>query len=134
MAQENPSFETGGEKVQVHIDYSKELQDLDDDGNSRSPQGKSFMQKFADARDYPLLLISRNPKVFKSLVYLVLFVLYNAFFIGCIVRYVKNDLDFEWCDELGFLIIITSIVYALLFYHQGSDNQIRLFNRKYNRM
>ncbi len=46
--------------------------------------------------------------------------LYNAYLAGCIYRYVQYDLEWEWCDELGFLLILTAIVYAFLIYYQVS--------------
>lgn len=49
---------------------------------------------------------------------IVAFLLYNAYFIGVIIRYEKYDLAWEWCDELGFLFIITVITYAGLIYYQ----------------
>ena len=48
----------------------------------------------------------------------MLFVLYNAYFIGCIVYHAKENLDWEWCDGMRFLIIITALAYAGLFYYQ----------------
>jgi pyrimidine nucleoside transport protein len=65
-----------------------------------------------------LRYLSEHGQATKIAFYVVLAVLYNAYLIYCIVRYADNDLPLEWCDELGFLIILTIITYVGLFYYQ----------------
>ncbi len=62
--------------------------------------------------------MSEHPKIWKLTLTAVFMVLYNVYLAMCIVRYVEYDLEFEWCNELGFLLILTAIVYAGLIYYQ----------------
>ena len=90
------------------------------------------MAKFAYYRDRPFARMSEHPKIVKGVIYATLFLLYNAYFIGCFVRYVKNDLPWEWCDEFGFLVILTAITYFFMFYYhivvRLESNQIKFLN------
>ena len=40
------------------------------------------------------------------------FLAFHIYLVVCIVYHVKNELNFEWCDGLGFVIIITATTYA----------------------
>ena len=71
-----------------------------------------YMGRFAELRDLPFKYVSQHSRLVSAGIYLILFALYNAFWIGCIVRHVNNDLEFEWCDGIGFLTILTIIVYT----------------------
>jgi pyrimidine nucleoside transport protein len=76
------------------------------------------MARFAEARSLPFKFIARNKKYASWALYATLFVLYNAYWIGCLIRYSTNGLELEWCDGLGFLTILTIIVYT------GSSREI----------
>ena len=53
---------------------------------------------------------------FKLSLKIVLVALYNIYMV-CAIHYHKvNGLDMDWCGGLGFLIIITLIVYISLFH------------------
>ena len=70
-------------------------------------------------RNAPFEYLSRHSNYGKILFSLVFFILYNAYLIGCIVKQVDTDTDittWEWCDGVGFLIILTAIVYIGLLY------------------
>jgi len=86
---------------------------------SKSPYTRAI-NVLVKLRNAPFEYLSRHSNFGKILFSLVLFVLYNAYLIGCIVRKVKSDdtdiTTWEWCDGIGFLIIITGIVYVNLFY------------------
>jgi len=46
-------------------------------------------------------------------------VLYNAYFIACVLyRNRMSQEPYDWCDGVGLLIVITGIVYVGLFYFQ----------------
>ena len=75
------------------------------------------MARFAYYRNLPFKRMSEHPQAVKMTIYAILFALYNAYFIGCFVRYVKNDLPWEWCDEFGFLVILTAITYFFMIYY-----------------
>ena len=82
---------------------------------------KNFFVKVVDvfvtARNAPFIYLSENPVIGKAVIYFSLFVLYNAYLIGCIVKQVQTGpSEWEWCDGIGFLIIITGLVYLGLFY------------------
>jgi hypothetical protein len=48
------------------------------------------MAKFGEMRDYPLKLMSRHSRLLKAAIYAAIFVLYNAFWIGCMARYITQ--------------------------------------------
>ena len=73
------------------------------------------MAKFAELRDYPVQLLAKNSKYVKWAINATIFILYNAFWIGCLSRYITQGTeveDFAWCDGIGFLTILTIIVYT----------------------
>ena len=83
------------------------------------PKGNEYMQAFARIRDAPFVYLASRPRLMQLATYGLLFALYNAYFIGCLVRYIKYDyLDWEWCDGFGFLVIITAIAYTGLAYYK----------------
>lgn len=79
---------------------------------------RDLMQRFADVRDAPFLYMAQHPRTTKLTIYFVLLCLYNAYLFYCIWRYVYYGLEWEWCDGLGFLIILTVLTYAGLLYYQ----------------
>ena len=64
--------------------------------------------------------MSKHPKAQNAVISAVIFVLYNWYLGYCL--YLKKDnggyeiTEFEWCDGLGFLLIITGMVYLGLLY------------------
>ena len=62
--------------------------------------------------------ISDNKTLVYACVYILLAVLYNAYFISCIFYYVNHNLEMDWCDGVGFLIALTIVTYVGLFYFQ----------------
>ena len=58
----------------------------------------------------------KGKKFRKVAIYLVLLAIYNAYLIYATCYQLSNDITIEWCDGLGFLIIITIVVYISLFY------------------
>ena len=54
----------------------------------------------------------------RGLVYVLLAVLYNAYFIASIYRSVDMGIPMDWCNGVGLLIIMTIFVYFGLFYFQ----------------
>lgn len=85
---------------------------------SKSPYGRA-MNGLVRLRNAPFEYLSKNSNYAKIFFGLTLFVLYNAYLIGCIIRQASNDKDittWEWCDGIGFLIIITGIVYINMLY------------------
>ncbi len=86
---------------------------------SKSEMGKyeKFMNVIVSARDAPFVWVSQNGKKSSLFLWALLFLLYNAYLVGCILRFNEsNQSEWEWCDGIGFLIIITSIVYFGLLY------------------
>lgn len=67
-------------------------------------------------------LLSRRlskDKLLRNLIYVVLAVLFNAYFVSCIVYFVNRSVHaIDWCDGVGFLVVITCVVYFGLFYFQ----------------
>ena len=83
---------------------------------------QKIIQAAVQVRDAPFKYLSANPKLQNAIISSVLFILYNLYLGYCIVR--KKDhggyeiTEFEWCDGLGFLIVITALVYLGLLYFQ----------------
>ena len=93
-----------------------------EDFYSKPTKYQKIIQAAVQVRDAPFKYLSANPKVQNAIISSVLFILYNLYLGYCIVR--KKDhggyeiTEFEWCDGLGFLIIITALVYLGLLYFQ----------------
>ena len=83
-----------------------------------APKGNEYMQKFAYYRDLPFKKMGEHSNITKAICIIIFALLYNAYFIGVIWRYQMYDLAWEWCDELGFLFVITVATYAGIFYYQ----------------
>ncbi len=67
----------------------------------------------------PSRLFKGHEKEAKLGLNVLLAILYNVYFFGAVYYYTNNednDKGIEWCEGLGFLIILTVIVYACLFY------------------
>lgn len=77
---------------------------------------QNFVSKLVYYRNLPFEWLAKPSKTRNGLVAFSLFMLYNAYLVGCIWRQVKQELDWEWCDGLGFLIILTGIAYACFLY------------------
>ena len=93
---------------------------MEDESLQKPTKYQKLVTKAVEARDYPFVYLSKNPKVQNTIISVVIFVLYNWYLGYCI--YLKKDnggyeiTEFEWCDGLGFLIIITALVYLGLLY------------------
>eukprot|EP00095_Tigriopus_kingsejongensis_P009513 snap_masked-scaffold624_size122968-processed-gene-0.7 protein:Tk09513 transcript:snap_masked-scaffold624_size122968-processed-gene-0.7-mRNA-1 annotation:"hypothetical protein DAPPUDRAFT_306527" len=109
--EDNSSYDGSMESQrELELDYERDVEEY--------MSQKGVMQKFAYYRNYPFRKIARHPILLKSLIYGIIFLAYNAYFIGVLYRYIKNGLEWEWCDKFGFLIILTAITYAgLIYYH-----------------
>ena len=53
-----------------------------------------------------------------GVVYVLLGLLYNAYFVACIYYSIHNGVPIDWCNGVGLLIIITGISYLSLLYFQ----------------
>lgn len=56
--------------------------------------------------------------VVKSIIYVVIALLYNAYLVASIYYAVHNGHPIDYCDGVGFLIVSTAVVYLGLFYFQ----------------
>ncbi len=54
--------------------------------------------------------------IFKLVVKIVCALLYNVYIAYSIYYHKSNGLELDWCGGLGFLLVITGIVYLVLFY------------------
>ena len=48
---------------------------------------------------------------------MLLFIAFNAYLIGAIVHTSQRGITVDFCDGVGFLIIITALVYTGMFYY-----------------
>lgn len=62
--------------------------------------------------------IANNTQLAWNLAYIILALAYNTYFVASIYYMVSNGIEMDWCDGVGFLIILTSIAYLGLFYFQ----------------
>lgn len=61
---------------------------------------------------------SKRARLTRSIVYIIIALLYNAYFIASIYYSLHNSIPMDWCDGVGFLIVITALTYLGLFYFQ----------------
>ena len=61
---------------------------------------------------------SNNSYLVRIGVYVILALLYNASFVASIYYQIHNGIELDWCDGVGFLIILNAVVYLGLFYFQ----------------
>lgn len=54
----------------------------------------------------------------RSIIYIIFAILYNAYFIASVHYSIRNGIPMDWCDGVGFLIVLTGIIYLGLFYFQ----------------
>ena len=70
-------------------------------------------------RDRLVQLVTEHRDTVKHAVLAVLFALYNAYFILCIyIANNENSGTYDYSNGVGFLIVVTGIVYVGLFYFQ----------------
>lgn len=86
--------------------------------NAKPSNYQKVIQFLVNFRNAPFVFISNHPKEMKMAIQILIFFAYNAYLIGCIWRHATNDdlEEWEWCDGIGFLIIVTGIVYTSMFY------------------
>jgi len=56
--------------------------------------------------------------VVRGVIYIILAVLYNSYFIASVYYSIHNGIPMDWCDGVGFLIVLTGLIYLGLFYFQ----------------
>ena len=61
---------------------------------------------------------SERSALARSVFYIIVAVLYNAYFMASIYYSIHNSIPMDWCDGVGFLIVITGLTYLGLFYFQ----------------
>lgn len=61
---------------------------------------------------------TRRQQLVRGLIYVILAILYNAYFVASVYYSVHNGLPMDWCGGVGLLIILTVISYVGLFYFQ----------------
>ena len=79
---------------------------------------QKFLNLYVEARAAPFTYLEKNPKFANLILSTVCFVLYNAYFIYALIHRHQNNLEWEFCDGHGFLVIVTSIIYFGVFYYQ----------------
>ena len=59
---------------------------------------------------------SNVKRIVKSVAKVVAFLLYNVYIVYAIYHHKSNALVLDWCGGLGFLLLLTGLVYLVLFY------------------
>ena len=71
-------------------------------------------------------LCAKNQTAVHRSTILLVAVVYHAFLIAAIVHFANGSGGgIEWCDGLGFLILITVVVYASLIYQHVARPLLR---------
>lgn len=87
-----------------------DFEDLEFDTNFVTEKIETFNKAVAD-------LIADHQVTLRQICYVIGFILYNVFFFGAIYHFTLSDKsDLQWCDGVGFLIIVTIFVYTIMFY------------------
>ena len=56
-------------------------------------KASNFMKGFAHYRDLPFVYLSERPKLLKGLVSLTILACYIAYFVGCLVRHLRDAIQ-----------------------------------------
>ena len=82
---------------------------------------KSMLEKFLNilviARNSPFVYLSNHPKQANIVLSCTIFILYNIYFVFALTHRADENLEWEFCDGHGFLVIVTAITYVGLFYY-----------------
>ena len=70
-------------------------------------------------------MFAKNQTAVHRSTILLVAVVYHAFLIAAIVHFANGSGGIEWCDGLGFLILITVVVYASLIYQHVARPLLR---------
>ena len=62
--------------------------------------------------------IENNQRITWNVFYIVLALAYNAYFVASVYYMLDKGIPMDWCNGVGFLIILTAIAYLGLFYFQ----------------
>ncbi|ODM92791.1 Solute carrier family 28 member 3 [Orchesella cincta] len=90
-----------------------EFKDLDFDPNSVN----FIVRTIDDFRSDTYNFIVKNRKLVKILAIAIAIILYNAYFVTAIIYNRRNNLEWEWCNGHGLLIVLTGLTYWCLFYY-----------------
>ncbi|TRY80041.1 hypothetical protein TCAL_07561 [Tigriopus californicus] len=89
---------------------NEDFEDLQFETNVVTEKIEAFNKALAD-------FVEDHQVTLRQCCYVIGFILYNVFFFGAIYHFtVASKPELQWCDGLGFLIIITIFVYTILFY------------------
>lgn len=89
------------------------FKDLDYDPKSAN----IFARAIEGIRNLIYNLVVKNKAVVKYAVLATIFILYNAYFITALAYNRRHEIDWDWCDGHGLLIILTALLYWGLFYY-----------------
>ena len=92
-----------------HDDTDDMFEDKDFTGNMVGNAIEKFWEVIG-------VLVDKHWVAVKFLLLVIFVVLYNAYLIGSIHYAVNRHDSLDYCDDVGFLLIITIIVYISMFY------------------
>lgn len=61
---------------------------------------------------------SERSELMRGIIYVIIAILYNAYFVASVYYSIHNGIPMDWCDGVGFLIVLTGLIYLGLFYFQ----------------
>ena len=117
IGNENLSTPTANDDSSSNID-SKSNDEGDSDGQVMGQSCEfigNALENFWKATEG---FFSERSAVARRVYYIILAVLYNAYFVASLYYSIHNGIPMDWCNGVGFLVVLTSITYFGLFYFQ----------------
>merc|ERR1719458_1265277 len=93
-------------------DSDADFEDLEQEGRGGNALGDGLERLWTGLGG----LLSRHSRLVKAITLLLAVVVYNCYFIAAIWWGVSNKGQLDYCDDVGFLIIVTVFIYIFLFY------------------
>ena len=105
----------GNPETTTQIENHRKLKNVENIQKENSP---NILAKYiVKIRNGIIEYTNHHQKRFKIILIALGILLYNGYLITAINYTVSNNIPFGWCDGLGFLIILTGIVYWSCFYY-----------------
>merc|ERR1711971_565277 len=93
-------------------DSDADFEDLEQEGGGGNALGDGLERLWTGFGG----ILSRHSRLVKAITLLLAVVVYNCYFIAAIWWGVSNKGQLDYCDDVGFLIIITVFIYIFLAY------------------
>ena len=110
------------QKKSIRIEDLSTANDLDSSSNIDSSQIDQSCEFIGNALETFWKTVgqffSKRSSMVRSVFYIILATLYNAYFIASVYYSIHNGIPMDWCNGVGFLIVLPALTYLGLFYFQ----------------